>query len=1018
MIPVRLSLRNFLSYGEEVPPLDFTPLHVVCLSGDNGHGKSALLDAMTWAVWGEARKAAGARKPDDDLLRKGAGEMAVEFEFDVQTETHRDRYRVLRQYRPTRGGKSALEFQIYSPESEGFHSLTQPSLTATQRLIEQTLRMAYDTFINSVFIVQGRADEFTRRSASDRKKILADILGLWLYEELEERSRQRAVSARRTAAERGRRLSDIDTALKEEPACRKRIETLEADLKRLTTKGKRIDKERDGLRVRLATTDTARKRLDDLRKQRQNRLRRLSDMDVQIASERAEIEEFVHTLSERAVIEQTFLEYRALTEERERLNRSLQRLRRLEGRKNEIDTKILQARHGREVEKQKWIARRESLEKGLTEAQALLGKKNRIEEGYQRLLLARRADEQWDKKRRRYDEIDLRMRECRETLRQDESALQTELSSLRHRLGDLDRRVSGIESHRTRVAALKEQDEDLRRKEQEKQKIEERGRELVAHIDMQKNKIKLYKHQEEEANDRLKELLQKTKANCPLCDAALDERRRETIEANIGDTLQAHAVEIDKSLRSIQLAEEEKKELTVKFKTIRPQLEALPQLQQEIATADRALQDAIAAAAEARGPRRDVEALQNRLERGDYGKEARREIETGQATLKTLGYDPDRHEALKTKLRELQTFESEKSRLEETQARYDTAVAEREKVMEHISNMDRELETETYAEAFRAELENVECDMEALRYDETNSQCCERRFEELKDAPSQKEKLDEAIRQHDKTRMMLADRLQVAEALRTELDGLTAQIETLERESEDTTETEQLIEELSKLRETVAQEERETNQQVGAEKEKATRYRQMAEERPSVETDLRQAARDQQVYEKLTVAFSRDGIPALIIENAIPEIEEEANAILSRLTDNRTQITIEPLRNLKTGGSKETLDIQISDELGTRPYELFSGGEAFRTNFALRIALSKLLARRAGASLRTLIIDEGFGTQDAEGLDHLVDALQGIQEDFEKIIVVTHLERLKNAFPSRIEVAKYPDIGSRFEVVV
>ena len=45
MIPVSLSLRNFLSYGDQVPPLDFTRFHVACLNGANGHGKSALLDA-------------------------------------------------------------------------------------------------------------------------------------------------------------------------------------------------------------------------------------------------------------------------------------------------------------------------------------------------------------------------------------------------------------------------------------------------------------------------------------------------------------------------------------------------------------------------------------------------------------------------------------------------------------------------------------------------------------------------------------------------------------------------------------------------------------------------------------------------------------------------------------------------------------------------------------------------------------------------------------------------------------
>ena len=102
----------------------------------------------------------------------------------------------------------------------------------------------------------------------------------------------------------------------------------------------------------------------------------------------------------------------------------------------------------------------------------------------------------------------------------------------------------------------------------------------------------------------------------------------------------------------------------------------------------------------------------------------------------------------------------------------------------------------------------------------------------------------------------------------------------------------------------------------------------------------------------------------------------------------------------------ETLDINISDELGTRNYEMFSGGEAFRINFAIRIALSKLLARRAGAPLPTLVIDEGFGTQDSAGLEKLKEAIISIHDDFDKILVITHVDELKDAFPTRIDVIK------------
>jgi exonuclease SbcC len=124
------------------------------------------------------------------------------------------------------------------------------------------------------------------------------------------------------------------------------------------------------------------------------------------------------------------------------------------------------------------------------------------------------------------------------------------------------------------------------------------------------------------------------------------------------------------------------------------------------------------------------------------------------------------------------------------------------------------------------------------------------------------------------------------------------------------------------------------------------------------------------------------------------------------MTEGRMNVRFETQRETLKGDPVETLDINIGDELGTRPYELFSGGEAFRVNFAIRIALSKLLARRAGAQLQMLVIDEGFGTQDAEGRERLVEAINSIQDDFERVLVITHIEELKDAFPVRIEVTK------------
>ena len=151
----------------------------------------------------------------------------------------------------------------------------------------------------------------------------------------------------------------------------------------------------------------------------------------------------------------------------------------------------------------------------------------------------------------------------------------------------------------------------------------------------------------------------------------------------------------------------------------------------------------------------------------------------------------------------------------------------------------------------------------------------------------------------------------------------------------------------------------------------------------------------------------------------IPQIEAKANETLERLSDGMMSVrfvTQARFKDKRREDMRETLEIQISDSAGVRDYELYSGGEAFRVNFAIRLALSEVLAQRAGARLQTLVIDEGFGSQDALGRQRLVEAINLVREDFAKILVITHIDELKEVFPARIEVEK-GERGSVIEVI-
>ena len=198
-------------------------------------------------------------------------------------------------------------------------------------------------------------------------------------------------------------------------------------------------------------------------------------------------------------------------------------------------------------------------------------------------------------------------------------------------------------------------------------------------------------------------------------------------------------------------------------------------------------------------------------------------------------------------------------------------------------------------------------------------------------------------------------------------------------------------------------------QELGAARQRVHVLGDLKKRRNSLEGSRQENARLVGMYKQLERAFSKDGVPALLIEQALPQIESKANEILDRLSAGSMSVrflTQAAYKDKKREDMKETLEIRISDSAGTRDYEMFSGGEAFRINFAIRLALSEVLAQRAGARLQTLVIDEGFGSQDTEGRQRLIEAINLVKADFAKILVITHIDELKDAFPNRIEVEK------------
>ena len=859
MLPISLSLSNFLSYRDAAPTLHLDGIRVVCLCGPNGNGKSALLDAITWALWGKAR---GQRH--EQLLHHGQVEMQVELVFDVGSE----RYRVSRRYsQARRTPQSSLELAVQTAGGE-FRPITGDTIRVTEAEIERLINMDYGTFVNSAFLVQGRADEFTKATPGVRKDVLAKVLGLGRYDELAERARLRGRDARA----------------------------------RLDVNAINVDR----LRERAAKADETRAALTEAER----------DLDEAVAS--------VNGLTERLQL----------------LRDKVAQLERRQAERYEQDAQARRSRQ-RQTEEEAEAA---NLERRLTGWRQTIERASEIEQGVATLQQARERARSLSDAAQQALALQTELAPLENAIGQARVRLESDIQAQRQHVDtQLTPRAESLPSIQRQQDGLTERQAAMESRRNETAQAEQSHRQLTLEAQTLRRDNEQIEKSGKEMSDKLRMLGHEhaDAATCPLCSSQLGPdgvaQIRTTYENEIAALRQRYAAqkqraeELEHQATQAAIgAERVQGELAVEQQRIAEEQSRLTVQREE---AERAVEQLKQAAPLLR---ENETALAN----GAYAQDEQAASRGLREQLAALSFDPAALNAAEAQVRELARWEEERQAL---------AIA-RERLGDDMAALERACAraSEAATDAARAEQASAAI------------------AEELAELPS-----------------WATQRRQVEEELRdasTRRDGLQARKGSLENE----------MQQIAQAAADLAQAEAQRSALTG----------------------------EASAYTELAQAFGKGGVQALLMEAAIPRMEDEANDLLRLMTDGRMTLKLETQRERKSGGrddAVETLEIVIADELGSRAYEMFSGGERFRIDFAVRIALSKVLAWRAGAPLPTLFIDEGFGTQDAEGRDRILEVIQAIEDRFERILVITHMDDIKEAFPVRIEVTRGPN-GSTFSL--
>ncbi len=1018
-----------MSYADAT--LDLSSMPVACLSGQNGAGKSALLDACTWVLWECARSSS------DELMRVGEKEMWVDLTFVHEGERYR--VRRARQKASVKAGtkatsKGTLDFQVFSlrqpalaaasanPRAVGdngleisaqegaWRSLTSASMRETQKTITDLLRMDFDTFVNSAYLRQGRADEFTTRAPAERKQILSEILGLSYFDRLQEKARERGRQLKSQAeilAARLTNLPELETKLTETAI---QLTLTANDYTHQTQLVQGLETRAHQLRDEIAALHVAKERLDSGLSQTAALQLDMINLKGQEEDLNRRLVTICELLAQAKEIEAASAHCQELKDKVERLDKNSFILQELTAKKNEYQTELARMRSRLEVEADQAGKQAKELQEKQTKLSKDTLEREKIEKSYAQYRQSVATESDLAKRQETFHHLTNRANQLLSQITEGKIRLESDQAQKENALRELEQILKSQSVLEEEKGILESEGQSLDRLEAEFEHIEEKGIKIKSKLEAKQHTIETLRVQKRERSAKIEELHRHSDSSiCPLCSAPIVDRAA-VIERydreNILVDDQIVALEIE-----ISALDQERTDLRKQYLEIRKKLDSRKVLDKQIGQFNEKLQAIERARTNLDKIKQEATRLQEMLDHDCYAQVERESLIAIKAEIHKLDFDPLLYANLQSQIRMQRHIEVRYQQLQKDLAELKKIEVDLPPLKEKTAQLADQLAAESYGRGERLLLEEMHDKIKELEYDRLEHARLKQelsqllpsneRFRELQKAAAEKPNLETTLAA---CRKILADKQAQLAQFETEREQLHRNLANLPEL------TSRLEEQTPALNEKRLHKD-ECGRRLAVLQAEQNRLSEALAELAGEKANLESIRQQIDDYTFLAEAFGKKGIQAVIIENSIPEIEAEANRILSRLTENKMHIALVTQHKTKSGSTVETLDLLIGDDVGTRSYELFSGGEAFKVNFAVRVALARLLARRAGAKLETLIIDEGFGSQDEASRERLVRAINSIQGEFARILVITHMADIREMFPQQILVSKVNGIS-------
>jgi DNA repair exonuclease SbcCD ATPase subunit len=891
MIPVRVLLKNFLCYAEatdgQMIEFDFEGSPLWSISGDNGAGKSAIFDAITYTLFGEHR---GGTQDDARLIRKGADRCEATFEFRLDGQLYRVRRTVSRPKGKGRQEQKTWQAFRFEPTNNDWRPVPDTDRKAQlDKWVQQKLGFGYETFVTSVMLRQGESDQLITAQAKRRFEILSGLLDLKPYQQLEAATNNERRETQTQADSLEKRLATLPGVSAED---------LKAAEQELQESEQTLDHARQAEAQAQVLVSEA---------------RRYAGLQRELAEVQTKLSSTEHLIREAERIRGEYREWQQLASALPKLREAVREL-------QQADQQVTQAR---QKETEAAAINLPKLEQAVEEAAKA---EHQSEE---HLATLRHLHDELDKELPLLNDVfrERRELEARERTREEKGS---------------------VAVWQTRIAQL---EDTLQGKQEHKKQTEELRQQAIGQVAHART---AWQHAQQQLT--LRQEMQ-NEAVCSRCGQLIDAEhiRQELAEAE--QAMQVMRQELDAATHYQQEVERQTRDAATLVDTTSRQRSDLDQALVLAESAEKEWQKAhsrfqfAVQAAESVSPVRVSFLTGKSLEEADV-------------FLRSLNTEL---RSLKGQLKQAEdAWKQAGSRSRKEQQARDKAVRDQERLQSEATRLTENAKAlHSQAEVRLAEVDPV-WQEHALGRDIPFLKALAQRHESLQGIDQRYAELEKAGEEHTRLEVRREEIMKNSDAVRPEY-----------RLPEN---------------EAVQQADQVKNQHKEIQKRRNESFQYLhglqkrQEERKHLVDESSMVLRRHRLYKRLTELLGRNGLQSYLLDEAVRGIAILANETLARISGGQLRLSIE--RNEEEIAIRAT-DLAFSDEpLDVR---FLSGSQKFRVSVALAAGIGQYAGRGVG-SVRSLIIDEGFGSLDTQGRQDMIDELRNLSQLMDRLIIVSHQE--------------------------